>query len=294
MTKFQEFPLRPQGRPWPGINTRSGKLDDGTGQMTDSSVNTIINRADRLTKRKGLIRGIDERFDGSVCGLHRYTDECGREFLLVADEGGISIRRPFAIPQFGNSDAYPSDSFEEAGLVDPNFWLNTDFYRQNQGLLLVTGALNGGDLRWFKDATNFSYLIVFDYALSGDSTIVGIIKQSSGSARIEGRISRVGTVVTADMVWIDISGVETNLATANIGNDLTGRVTLNYTRNTVDNTFSVQMQIEPVEDPEVVLQDFTTLTTLNDTDLGQGTSLRLERVLTTTSPSVLQIEGRPT
>ncbi len=261
--------------------------------MTDSSVNVIINRADRLAKRKGLIRGIDERFDGSVCGLHKYTDECGREFLLVADEGGISIRRPFFIPQFGNSDAFPSDSFQEAGLVDPNFWLNTDFYVQNQGLLLATGALNGGDLRWFKDATNFSYLIVFNYVLDGDCTVVGIIKQSSGSARIEGRITRVGTVVTATLVWIDINGAETELGTANTGNDLTGQVTLSYTRDVVASEFSVQMLTAPEEDPEVSLEDFTTLTLLNDSDFGQGTSLRLQRILTSTAPSVLQIEGRP-
>ena len=68
MTKWQEFPLRPQGRPWAGINTRSGKLDDGSGMMTDSSVNCIINEADKLEKRKGMIRGLDERFAGAVCG----------------------------------------------------------------------------------------------------------------------------------------------------------------------------------------------------------------------------------
>jgi hypothetical protein len=59
MTTWQEFPLRPAGRPWPGLNTRGGALDNGTGQLDDGSFGMIINEADILEKRKGLVRGLN-------------------------------------------------------------------------------------------------------------------------------------------------------------------------------------------------------------------------------------------
>jgi hypothetical protein len=292
MTKWQEFPLRAQGRPWAGINTRSGKLDDGTGQMTDSSVNCLINEADKLAKRKGLIRGLDERFAGPVCGIHRYTDNCGQEWLLIADQAGVSIRQPFSIPTFGNSDAYPSDEFQAAGDVDPNFWLNAGGYRQSTGLLLKPGVLNGGDLRWFKDATNFSYAIDFDYQLDGESACIGVIKQGT-TARLEGRVAQESGVVYARLVWIDGNGTETVLVEENTGNDERGSALLTYVRDVGNSAFSVQFLVFPEEDPEVALQDFTTLTTLDDSEFGQGTSLRLERALGSTSPTILRVQGEP-
>ena len=99
MTQHNAFPLR-GGKAWPGVNTLGGKLDDGSGQLTDSSKNVMINTADILAKRKGFTRGLDEQFVGAVCGLHKYTDECGLEYLLVADEAQINIRTPFFIPVF--------------------------------------------------------------------------------------------------------------------------------------------------------------------------------------------------
>lgn len=295
MTKWQEFPLRPQARPWAGINTRSGKLDDGSGQMTDSSVNCIINEADKLEKRKGMIRGLDERFAGAVCGLHKYTDECGREWLLVADEGGFSIRQPFAIPSFTSSDAYPSDSFQAAGTVNVSTWQNTALYEQAGGLLVLkSGETNGGDLVWFKEATNFSYESTFEYFVDGACSLVGIIKRSSGQARIEARVSSDGVNISGELVWIDSTGAESSLGTLDLGTTVfTGTVVLSYQRNTVTDQYVVTMDATPTDSGLERVQDFTTLTALDDADLGQGTALRVERTLTTTTPGIESVQGDP-
>ena len=294
MTTWKEFPLRPQGRPWTGVNTRSGKLDDGTAQMTDSSVNVIINKGDSLEKRKGLTRGIDERFAGAVCGLHTYTDECGREWLLVSDQAGFSIRQPFAIPQFTNSDAYPSDSFQSAGEVNPTNWTNSDFYTQVGGsLVLASGVLNGGDMRWFKDASNFSYQETIDYNLLGDCTVVAVIKQSAGLARIEGRVVRSGGNVTFELIWIDSSGVATTLGDGGIGALFTGSLKVSYQRDVISNTFTAAVIVDPPTAPALTLQDDDTLTALNDADFGQRTSVRIERTLASTAPGILEVQGGP-
>lgn len=293
MTKWQEFALRPQGRPWVGINTRSGKLDDGSGQMDESSINAIINRADRLEKRKGLVRGVDERFAGSVCGLHKYTDECGREWLLVADEAGISIRQPFSIPSFRASDAYPSDSFQSDGPVDPNRWNNRELYTQLGGsLVLVSGALIGGDLTWFKLASNFSYQLEWDWAYAATSRTVGIIKMSSVTpARIEGRIS---TDEGFQMIWIDVAGVETVLDSASpISLPLSGNAQLSYTRDAVNNDFVATMDVMLTDFPAFRLQDISTINAVNDAGFGQGTGLRIERSSLAVVPEILDVQGRP-
>lgn len=294
MTKWQEFPIRPQGRPWTGINTRSGKLDDGSAQMDDTSINVIINRGDKLEKRKGLIRGIDERFAGSVCGLHRYTDECGREFLLVADEGGFSIRQPFAVPSFAASDAYPSDDFRSDGPVDTTRWTNTSLYTQLSGsLILRSGVLNGGDMRWFKDASNFSYKLRVDYTLDGNSVVAGVIKQSAGSARIGGLVTLLNGNVIASLVWTDSLGVATVLEIGGIGAVFTGSFELLYSRNTVGGQFIPTMLVTPTGGSTFVLRDLTTLNALADADLGQGTSVRIVRTLATSTPSIEEVQGEP-
>jgi hypothetical protein len=303
VTAWQEFPLRAQGRPWPGINTRSGTLDDGTGQMTDASVNVIINRADRLSKRKGLIRGLDERFAGAVCGLHRYTDECGIEWLLVADEEGISIRQPFSIPSFPNSDAYPSDDFQSAGAVDPNFWNNTDAYIQAGGSLRLAGSLlNGGDMSWFKDAANFSYQIEVEFDLDPDSRVVGVIKQSSGSSRIEGRIIALDFLdpneLQVDLVWISSLGVVSVLGSEliNIPSGVrSGTFTLSYSREigSSSSVFRVKLVVQPTDVGAVTIEDFGTLNVIDDADLGQGTSLRIERDSAASVPKILSVQGEP-
>ena len=124
MTKHQEFPLRPQGSPWPGLNTKGGVLDPGQGFLEDGSKNQIINEADVLSKRLGFVRGLDERFDGVVCGLFRYTSGCGVEYLIVSDEDGIKVRTPFSIPEFLGSDSIPFDDFET---LDTTRWSPTEW-----------------------------------------------------------------------------------------------------------------------------------------------------------------------
>jgi hypothetical protein len=294
MTKWQEFPLRPQGRPWVGINTRSGKLDDGSGQMVDSSINCIINQADQLEKRKGLIRGIDERFAGAVCGLHKYTDECGREWLLVADQAGFSIRQPFSIPSFRASDAYPSDSFQADGAVDPNFWNNRTTYVQSGGsLVLATGVLVGDDLLWFKLASNFSYQLEMNFVYETTSRAVVIIKASGTTpARLEGRIS---TDDGFQIVWVDVAGVETVLGFVDplALPPASGNVKLSYTRDTVNNNYVVTMDVELLDLATFRIQNLGTLNAVNDAGLGQMTGLRLERNSLGVTPEILDVQGRP-
>ena len=294
MTQWQEFPLRPQGRPWVGINTRSGKLDDGSGQMTDASVNCIINRGDQLAKRKGLIRGLDERFAGSVCGLHKYTDECGREWLLVADEGGFSIRQPFAIPSFAATDAYPSDSFQADGPVSTDDWSNTANYSQLGGaLILNAGVLNGGDMRWFKDATNFSYQVVGGWVSAPNSSTIFVIKQG-GVARLEARVvSSLGFVV-ASLVWTDATATERVLGQAAlpVGTE-TGILTLSYSRDAVNGVFTAQMVVQPTGGAAIQVQDFESINAVEDADFGQGTSLRIESTTGVDAASITSIQGAP-
>ena len=294
MTQWQEFPLRPQGRPWVGINTRSGKLDDGSGQMTDASVNCIINRADKLEKRKGLIRGLDERFAGSVCGLHKYTDECGREWLLVADEGGISIRQPFAIPSFAATDAYPSDSFQADGPVNSSTWTNVGNYGQSGGaLVLNAGVLDGGDMRWFKDATNFSYELAGGWELNPDSTVVFIIKQGA-VARLEALIADIGEVFTAQLLWTDAAGVEFDMGTAGlpIGTE-TGNVTISYSRDAANGVFAAQLLVQPTDGEALQIQDFTSINAVDDADFGQGTSVRIESTTGISASTITGVQGAP-
>lgn len=294
MTKWQEFPIRPQGRPWVGINTRQGKLDDGSGQMTDSSINTIINKSDRLEKRKGLIRGIDERFAGAVCGLHKYTDECGREFLLVADQAGISIRQPFSIPSFKASDAYPSDSFQADGPTDPNRWNNRTNYIQSGGsLVLASGVLIGDDLTWFKLATNFSYQLETNFVYEATSRTVAIIKMSlTTPARLEARVS---TDEGFQLVWIDVAGVETILGFVDplALPPASGNVKLSYTRDTVNNDFVATMDVELLDLAAFRIQNISLLNAVNDAGFGQATGLRLERSSLGVTPEILDVQGRP-
>lgn len=196
MTKYQEMSLRPQGAPWPGLNTRGGRLDPGSGQLEDGSINAIINEGDILQKRKGMVRGLEERFSGVVCGLFRYTDDCGIEYLLVADEDGINIRTPFTVPIFTVSDAYPSDDFEEA--LDPTQWNEVANYTTSGGSLLLTGS---GPLTWFKEATNLDYEVQIQYLFDGAGQGVQVeMKKASSSFGIIGSLTYNGTNQTLTLL----------------------------------------------------------------------------------------------
>ena len=223
MTKFQEFPLRPQGQAWPGLNTRGGILDPGSGFLEDGSVNAIINEADLLEKRKGLVRGLDERFEGVVCGLFRYTDECGIEYIVVADQESIKPRTPFSIPEFLGTDSIPTDDFLT---LSDSLWSGTENYHAVLGALQLrdTVPLRTTDfvpatefLTWFKAAALTSYFVEIQYRFANmGKEVASVIIKRSGSNYLIASVVSDGAVykVVLDFVF---GGVRTTLSTVSIG-----------------------------------------------------------------------------
>lgn len=190
MTKWKEFPLRTPGEYWPGLSTRNGRLMRRIGELADC-VNINIQPFDTLSKRKGLVRAFDERFNGVVCGLFAYTDNCGNEYVLVADQTGFSIRSPSVLPSFVIADCYPFDNFAVAGALDPVKWRNAGRYEAvSDEMRIATGAgvvsetvlqdsLNACT-RWFKDACSSSYrtsvTFAFDAAAAPRQRLVQVIR----------------------------------------------------------------------------------------------------------------------
>lgn len=227
MTRWAEFPLRPQGQPWPGLNTRGGRLDPGMGYLEDGSINAIINEADVLQKRKGLIRGLDERFDGVVCGLFRYTDECGIEYLLVASQGGIAVRTPFDIPTFLGTDSLPNDDFN--GDLDTTKWTNTSDYETFLGALQLTTNAEATEtgsvptsrlMQWFKASAPTSYYVEIDYNMvaegSGEQVCAVVIKRTGANYLAANVVlSSAGDYSVA--LQIVVNGTRTTLAEENLG-----------------------------------------------------------------------------
>lgn len=320
MTQWQEFPLRPQGRPWPGLNTRGGALDNGTGMLEEGSVNQIINEGDILEKRKGFVRGLNEFFTGVVCGLFKYTGDCGREFLLVADEESISIRQPFVIPVFENSDAYPFDAFATfpptlEGEVDESLWRNVARYTlRDDKLVEVAGATAMSELflaradwmRWFKEATNFSYQVRIEYEFeSGDSEQhQGVVIKGNGDlltgAYIQGEIvfSSLGTY-EAVLFLREASDNLKQLARVPLTGIVvppTGFFTVTYTRDLTEplgSQFIASMEVVPSGGSIVTASG--PLTALQDADLGQisATGLGHRAGVETPDNGVKVIDGGP-
>jgi hypothetical protein len=182
VTKWTESPLRPPNQPWPGLNTKGGILDNGTGQMSDCT-NVIINRNDLLEKRKGIVRALDERFGGPVCGLFKYTDKCGIESLIVADETAISIRAPYVVPVGVQADCYPGDSFalEDGEDLSSSTWNNAGLYEvQDDKMVLRASSPAVSDdntlyrtlaARWFKDACSPSYQVRVSYEFADIASV---------------------------------------------------------------------------------------------------------------------------
>lgn len=316
MSQWQEFALRPQGRPWPGLNTRGGALDNGTGQLEDGSINQIINEADILEKRKGFVRGLPENFTGVVCGLFKYTDDCGREWLLVADEEAISIRQPFAVPVFENSDAYPFDNFftdtSMVGEVSTSRWRNTARYTlRSDKLVEIAGAgpmllpqLSQPDwLRWFKEATNLSYQVRIEYEFEPNDSEQhqGIVIKGNGDlltgAYLQAELvfSALG-VYTATLFFRQASGNLKELATtgvAGLTTPATGFLTLKYTRDLVTGEFIASLVVVPSGGTQVTI--FNSLNALEDADLGQisATGVGHRTGVETPSNGVKIIDGGP-
>jgi hypothetical protein len=233
MTQPQSFPLKLLGQPWPGVNTRGGILDMGNGQLTDRSTNVIINAMDTLEKRPGFVRGLDERFFGSVCGLHRYTDEQGREWLLVVDEEGFKVRQPFDVPVFQTDDRLPNDGF--VGTADrPNLdrWIDEPLaYELLDGRLRLRNGLTNStnSLRWFKETplgieTEIQYtlqdeavatstlrldLLHRETALTGPGVRFAITRSSGATTLLVTLLSATGSVTTTILTGalISLSGI---------------------------------------------------------------------------------------
>lgn len=281
MTQYSAFPLR-GGPAWPGVNTRGGQLDDGSGQLTDSSKNVMINQADVLSKRKGFTRGMDEQFIGAVCGLHRYTDECGIEYLLVADESEINIRTPFDIPVFEVSDAYPNDGFSgTTSSVDLSRWSDPSLGHRHlsSSLSLRSGVTDPEPMEWFKEATSTSYKVETKYSFPNDASVETVelfIKSStsSGNGSLRLRIQNNGGVVTAALTFIDSAGTETELESGALIQGVTVRAgdVTDFSYDSGTKKASARVFIDGNGTP-VELSGI--LTTVQDADLGQKTLLRL-------------------
>lgn len=296
MTRWQEFPLRPQGQPWPGLNTRGGRLDPGTGCLEDGSINAIINEADLLEKRKGFVRGLDERFTGPVCGLFRYTDNCGVEYLVVADGAGIYVRTPFDIPVFLGSDSLPNDDFNDAE-VNEDRWTNTDNYRTFLGSLTI-GLLalqidasivpESRFMQWFKAAAITSYQVEIQYALvaEGSTQNVCVVIKRTGDSYLIANVN-IGNGSYSVVVKIVQAGVATQLATSELaGAELAnGFLRLSY----VAETRLVTCRVIPSGGDQVTLT--ATLNEAQGNNLGQNSAIGIINADLLDQPEILQVTG---
>lgn len=303
---WQEQSLRPQGSPWPGLNTRGGRLDNGSGQLEDGSINCQINQADILSKRRGFVRGIDEWFGSVVCGLFTYQDYCGNEYLLVADEEQINIRQLFELPQFTASDAYPNDTFDGDGAINVSAWRNTSRYVRAQdrmvqalGAAAFTGPRLADDLfmRWFKDAGSLAYQVRVDYrfdaSLSAEQRVGAVIR---GNGDLSG-----GALLQADVVFRPDTGVYElqlfhrlsdgtyqALLTQEIDGVTTdpfGTITLEYQRDLNASTYVPRVTIAPNLGTFRELEA-PSLTTVQDADLGLVSGLAVGQAGGTVSQSI--------
>ena len=273
MVTHIEVPLRIPQQPWPGLGTRIGFLDPQVGFLEDGSVNMMINRADTLEKRKGFVRGLNKAFAGAICGLFKYTDTCGIEYLLVADQAGISIEQPFAVPLFENSDAYPFDNFSEDGFPNTYTWRNIDRYVQaNDELLMRAGVAVSTDplattdiMRWFKSATSLAYQIRIQYSFDTTSAtqqqtaivIKGVGDLSTGPFLLaQLKFTNVGLYQVTmfhfngtSLTQIGDSGVPGSLVNVN------GFMTLAYDRDVATGTFTASTTVQPNGGSRVLLTD---------------------------------------
>lgn len=287
MTQWEGTPLRPQGQAWPGLNTRGGRLSKGTGQLEDGSINQIINEGDTLEKRKGMIRGLNERFNGVVCGLFKYTDDCGIEWLLVADEIGIFIRQPFEIPVFEQSDAYPFDNFS-ALVIDQSNWNNTSDYEiandemvQVFGLPEISGlrVAPSDIMRWFKEATNKSYQIRIEYRFEDSATqqhkaiVIKGTGDLSAGAFIQGEVVFSNTgLYRAVLYHRSSTGQVSEIMQRDLDGSPNGFFTVKYRRDQNNELFVPGFEVFP-QGGTPINAEAETLNTIQDANFGQVTGI---------------------
>lgn len=292
MTSWKEFPLRPHGQPWPGLKT-SRRLMTAGGELEDCT-NVIISTDDILEKRRGLVRGLSERFNGVVCGLFKYTDQCGVERIIVADESGISVRQPFSLPTFTIADCYPFDSFdgEDGDPLDVETWRNAGDYEQQADVMVpVVGAAalagDGADLlldesaRWFKDACSRSYQVRISYAFQ-DVAIrqrVWIVLKGRGDLTAQSMFIGVVDLLASGtqevrLFYVNSMRVFTLQGKATLtGAQMTGTLTLGYSQ--------LNRVATLVADPDGASPQSITSQTLNaiqDLDLGQVSAIGCRHV----------------
>jgi hypothetical protein len=158
--------------------------------------------------------------------------------------------------------------------------------------VLKTGETNPGDMLWFKEASNFSYQVEIGWTIDDDSTVAVVIKRGV-SSRIEARLVRVSGNSTIALIWVDVNGSETELALDSVGTVASGTFVLSYLRNTVTDQYRARLDVSPLDESTFRLEDFETLTALDDADLGQSTALRLESTSGSSSGSITEIQGDP-
>jgi len=295
MTTWTEFSLRPQGQPWPGLNTRGGRLDPGNGFLEDGSINAVINEADILEKRKGFVRGLNERFDGPVCGIFRYTDNCGVEYLVIADQSQISVRTPFSIPSYLGSDSLPFDDFEE---LDTTRWSNTSAYTTFIGALrLLTGfdtvsssafMGSGQIMQWFKESVLTSYYVEINYRLTAQdvTNIASVIIKRVGTTYLEAVVVSTSTTYRA-YLYLVLGGVRTTLAETSLGGAslADGFLRLSYNAD----TFTATATVIPSGGSQVSITG--TLTEAQDAALGQLSAIGLQRATADVEPEIESVSG---
>lgn len=309
MTRHVEIPLRPHAVPWPGLATRTGFLDPGVGILDDGSVNMMINRGDVLEKRKGFVRGLDEQFSGVVCGLFKYTDVCGVEHLLVADESSISIRQPFAVPIFENSDAYPFDSFAEDGTPNSYYWRNIDRYtvsldelRMRAGVAESTTIMATSDImRWFKAATNLSYQVRVEYKFDPDvltTQQVAVVIKGNGDlstgSYLLGQIVFGPGAYSMSLQHFDGTLI-TELGSSGVVGSTTnprGFFTMSYSRDIAAGIFRPKVTVIPRGGNQAALRG--TINAVQDASLGQisGIGIGFNNGVQP-DPSILVVDGGP-
>jgi len=311
MTRWQELPLRPHGQPWPGLNTRRGFLSRGDGALDDGSINAVIEREDVLMKRRGLVRGLDEYFGGPVCGLFKYTDQCGREWLIVADEFGIGIRQPFVVPVFETSDAYPQDSFSGTGAPSSLLWRNTARYTQSADtLVLVSGAAataavqtpSSFAMRWFKDAGQASYQVRVQFTYS---SLVTVRQRAAVVIRGAGDLS-LGALIQGDLEFTQggtyrarlwhrrDDGTYRELAFRDVPAPAQGSgfFTLRYSQDVATQQFIAGISV--VANGGVTVDfDAPTITAIEDADLGLTSAIALDVSAGASGPAILAVDGGP-
>jgi hypothetical protein len=237
------------------------------------------------------VRGLAERFGTVVCGLHAYTDNCGREWLLVASDSAIAIRQPFVIPVFTADDGYPSDSFDSTEGISTLNWRNTLIYEAIGGSLLRasgtdTAPFNSANyLRWFKDAPSASYEVQIEYSFAAAVTtkqIVSIAIKGSGDLSTGAYLQAdleftAGGAYLVKLYKVSAARSRSLLGQIDVSGSLTtptGFLTLSYTRTLIGSNpvFIPKASVVPTGG---ALQEVSgaTLTQLEDTDLGQVSAI---------------------